>query len=86
VDQGDHGSLGELSAVSVTSLMQPSQTQAAAAEQMMSVVQLVKYLNNLMVSVNEGLFTGYIPAQFNFVKCDSPFFTTCFLLYRICIQ
>lgn len=40
-----HGSIGELSASSMSSLVQP-----LSSEQMMSVVQLEHYLNNLMVS------------------------------------
>lgn len=49
MDTSDHGSMGELSASSVSSLVQPL-AQPTSAEQMMSVVQLVKYLHNLMVS------------------------------------
>ncbi|XP_076443854.1 rho guanine nucleotide exchange factor 28-like isoform X2 [Babylonia areolata] len=47
LDSSDHGSMGELSSSSVSSLVQPL-AQPSSAEQMMSVVQLVKYLHNLM--------------------------------------
>ncbi|XP_070209458.1 rho guanine nucleotide exchange factor 18-like isoform X2 [Littorina saxatilis] len=46
MDISDHGSMGELSVSSVSSLQQPA--QPTSAEQMLSVVQLVKYLHNLM--------------------------------------